>query len=148
MKVQPTLIRDYVLYEFELDHNPSDPTKNICCVKGEGTVGHTIVTRLLKKFCLVCKELAYQTRTGRPKIRDSEALFHAIDVIWWVTLGEYQVSLASSSPVYFITFTKSIQSSWIMPHLIRILQRFASPEFLVNFLFDTWLYQSFTRVLS
>ena len=51
-----------------------DPTKNICCVKDEGAVDYSIVTRLLKKFYSSCKNLDDQARSGRAKMIDFEAL--------------------------------------------------------------------------
>ena len=42
-------------------------TKNICCVKGEGAVNHSSVTRLFKKFCLGGKNCDGQARTGKTK---------------------------------------------------------------------------------
>ena len=45
MNVQRSLIRELILYEFELCHNTGEVAKNICCVKSEGTVDQSIVTR-------------------------------------------------------------------------------------------------------
>ena len=57
MNVQMSLIRELLLYEFELDHNEAKGTKNICCVKGEGAFDHCTVTRWFKKFLSSCKNL-------------------------------------------------------------------------------------------
>ena len=34
-----------MLYEFKLDHNAMEATKNISCEKGEGPVDHSTVAR-------------------------------------------------------------------------------------------------------
>ena len=51
--------------------------KNIY-VKGEGD--HNMVSRWFKKFCLCCKNRDDQSRSGRSKTMDSEAVFQAIEV--------------------------------------------------------------------
>ena len=50
-----------------MGHNVSEVTENICWAKGEG------------KFRLGCKNLNNQTRSGRSKTVDSEAVFQAIE---------------------------------------------------------------------
>ena len=55
-------------------------TKNISCVKSEGIDDHSTVTRWLQNFThSVCKNLDDQTRSGRPKNIDSEAVLKAIE---------------------------------------------------------------------
>ena len=54
-------------------------TKIICCVKSEGTVDHSTVTRLFKKFCSGCKNLDNQVRSDKPKTMDIEAVLKAIE---------------------------------------------------------------------
>ena len=39
------LIQELMIYEFELGHNATEATKNICCAKGDGAVDHSIETR-------------------------------------------------------------------------------------------------------
>ena len=36
MNMQHSLIRELVLYEFEMGHNAAETSKNICGMKGEG----------------------------------------------------------------------------------------------------------------
>ena len=50
MKVQHSLIHGLMLYEIKPGHNVAEATKNICCVKGEGVVDHSTVTRWFKNF--------------------------------------------------------------------------------------------------
>ena len=52
--------------------------KNIFYAKDEGAVDHSRVNWLFKKFCLVCKDLDDQQRSGWPKTSDSEAMLKAI----------------------------------------------------------------------
>ena len=40
-----------MLYEFKLGYNSAEAIKNICCVKGEGAVDISAVTRWFKKSC-------------------------------------------------------------------------------------------------
>ena len=51
-----------MLHKFELGHNAMEATKNIRCVKGEGTVDHSIVTKWSKKFCSGCKKFDDQAK--------------------------------------------------------------------------------------
>ena len=45
------------LYEFELNHNVTEVTKNICCAKDESAVDQNTVTKWFKKFWLGLQEL-------------------------------------------------------------------------------------------
>ena len=56
-----------MIYEFALCHNTAETTKSICCVEGESTVDHSIVSRWLKKFQSGCKKFDDQTRSGWSK---------------------------------------------------------------------------------
>ena len=58
MNVQYNLIWELMLYKFEMSHNSVEATKNIYCMKGEGTVNYRI-----KKFCSDCdseRELSHE----------------------------------------------------------------------------------------
>ena len=80
MNVQYSLIQELRLYKFELGHNTTESTKNICCAKDEGAIDHSAVTRWFKKFYLGFKNLNNQTRPGRPKSIDSEVVLQAIEI--------------------------------------------------------------------
>ena len=67
------------LYRFELDHISAEAIKYVCFVKREGTVDHSIVTRLLKKFHLGFKNFNDQAKSARPKTVDSEAVLYAME---------------------------------------------------------------------
>ena len=43
MNVQRSILQEPMLYEFELSHNISEPTKNIRCAKGEDAVDYCTV---------------------------------------------------------------------------------------------------------
>ena len=80
MNIQHSRIWE-IVYDFQLDHNPTEATKNICCArKGENAGDYNIVTRCLKKFCLGCKNFYDQVRSGGPKIMDSKVVFSIIKV--------------------------------------------------------------------
>ena len=55
MKVQHSLSQECMLYKCELGHIAMEVTKNICCVKGEGAVDHSTITKWLKNFTLVVR---------------------------------------------------------------------------------------------
>ena len=63
-----------MLFKFELGYNITEATKNICHLKGEHTVDHSTVTRLLKKFCSIYKKHDDQGRSDKPKTVNSEAV--------------------------------------------------------------------------
>ena len=44
------LLRELILYAFKLGHKTAEEDKNISCVKAEGSVDLTKVSRLLEKF--------------------------------------------------------------------------------------------------
>ena len=68
VNVQSNLIRDLILYEFELSHNTLKATKNICDVKSKGVIDYSTVTRKLKKkFAWVTRTLTI--KLNRPKNR-------------------------------------------------------------------------------
>ena len=71
MNVQSCLIRELMLYEFRLNHNVIEATKNICRAKDDGAVDHSTVTRWFKRFCLGYKNLEDQASLGRPETVDS-----------------------------------------------------------------------------
>ena len=71
--------RQVMLYEFQLGYNTMDVTKNICCVKGAGTVDPSTVTRWLKQFCLSCKNLNKQANSWRPKTVYFEAVNQTLE---------------------------------------------------------------------
>ena len=73
MNVQCSLIWEHVLYEVKLENNAMEMTK-MTCAKSECAVEHSAVTRWVEKFCLGCKNLNSQTRSGRPKTMDSKAM--------------------------------------------------------------------------
>ena len=50
-----------MLDEFELGDKDVEVTKYICCMKGEGAVDHSKVTKWLKKFHSGCKNLDDQS---------------------------------------------------------------------------------------
>ena len=73
MNMKYGLIQEVRLYQFELCHNVTKATKNICCGNSEGAV-----TRLIIKFLSDCKKLDDQWRSVKPKTVGSEVVFHAI----------------------------------------------------------------------
>ena len=67
-----------MVYELKLGDNAMEATKNICCVKGEGTVDYN-TTKWFKKFCLGWKNLNDQSEPGRPKTMNSEVMLQDIE---------------------------------------------------------------------
>ena len=62
-----------------LSYNTTEPTKNICCMKGKGADDHNTVTWLFKKFFSDHKNLDNYARSRRPKTVDSEAVLQAME---------------------------------------------------------------------
>ena len=60
-------------------YNAVEAAKNICCVKGEGAVDDSTVTRWFKTFCSSCKALTDYARSSRPKMIDSKVMLKAIE---------------------------------------------------------------------
>ena len=125
INVQCSLIWELMLYEFELDPNAAEATKNICCAKDGGTVDNSRVTRWLKIVCLGCKNLNNQAKSGRPRSMDSETMLQAIETnlasSTWRVSGE--LSISQSSLVYYLhDLSKSIHSCQIVPHSIKMME--------------------------
>ena len=77
MDVQCSLIQDFTLYVYKLDHNTVEAAKNISCTKSESAVDHSInLPRWFKEFCSGCKNLDDQTK---PKSIDFEAMLQTIE---------------------------------------------------------------------
>ena len=66
-----------MLYEFKVGNNTVKATKSICCVKIEGGVDGSTVTKWFKKFCLGYKNLIDHARSYSPKTMDSEVMLRA-----------------------------------------------------------------------
>ena len=45
VNVQHRIIQEHLLYKFELGYHATEVTKNIYCVKGEGAVHYSTITR-------------------------------------------------------------------------------------------------------
>ena len=68
MNIQYNLIQELMLYKSELRHHTTESTKNICCVKGEGTVDQITqiaqeISLRLQKPCRGCCEMCRMYRT-------------------------------------------------------------------------------------
>ena len=99
-----------MLYMFQLGHDTTKVTKNICRVKSERVVEHRTVTSWFKKFCSSCKNLDNQAKPSRPKTVDFEAVLQAMESNMasstWRVSGELSISQYS----VFITFTTSAKA--------------------------------------
>ena len=62
MNVQHCLIQKIMLYKFEWGHKAMEENENIFCVKDEGAVDLSTVSRSFKKFLLGFKNLNNQSR--------------------------------------------------------------------------------------
>ena len=81
--------------------------KNICCVKGEGAVDHSTVSRWFKKFHLHCITLMIKQGQIGLKVWIPRLCSKPLEQIRWVALGENQASLTFHSSHWFITFSTS-----------------------------------------
>ena len=115
------LIQELMLYKFNLGYSATKATKNISCIKAEGTVDHGTVTKWFKKFHLGCKNLDNQARSDKSKTVNSEAVPRAMKVNP-VSRTHRVSNLAYDSSVWFITFTMSAKASsmlvgWVLWHI-------------------------------
>ena len=118
------LIHESMLYKLELSHNTTEATKNICYVKGKTQL--MTITKKFKKFHWGCKNLDDLARLGRPKIMGLKAIHYASGVNL-VSLIVYKVSLASHSPVWFITFMNPAKESKLCLTLPKYCKTFDLP---------------------
>ena len=94
-----------MLYKFELVHNTTEATKNICYAKDEGAVDDT--NQMVQKISC-CKNLNNQATLRRPKTMDFKAVFKAREAILvsstWRVSGELGIlrsnMVQSKSPWY------------------------------------------------
>ena len=111
------LIQELILYK---GHNLSETTKNICCMKSEGTVDNSTVTRWFKKFYLSCKNVNNQARSKRSKTVNSKTVLQVIEVNP-VTITQRESSISQSSVIsHFHVLGKNICRC----HVTKILKNF------------------------
>ena len=53
INVQHCLIWELLIYDLKLGHNVMEITKNISCVKGDGTLDHKTINQMVKKNLLL-----------------------------------------------------------------------------------------------
>ena len=75
-----------------MSSNSAEVIKDICGTKADSTVDHSTVTSWFKKILLWLQEPWLSSRSGRPKIKDSEAMLQDIEAnlvsnIWRVSGG-------------------------------------------------------------
>ena len=102
------LIRELVLYEFELVYNAAEVAKNICCVKSRAEIDQRWVTKWFKKFHSCCKNRNDQAMLGWFKIMNSEVLLKAIVANPSTSTHRVSNKLSFSQ---FITFTTNSKAS-------------------------------------
>lgn len=79
MNDEKCLIREILLYEFQLGHNVADAIRNIHRAKGEAVLKKSVAYRWFKKFGGGVTDIKDQPRAGRPKTLDPEALREVIE---------------------------------------------------------------------
>ena len=82
-----SLIWELMLYEFELHYNVTEATKNFS----------QLISRWLQKFCSGCLNVDNQARSGTSKKHEFLRQIQLGELG-----GEYQVSLGSHSPMWFL----------------------------------------------
>ena len=118
MNMQHSLIWKLILYTFELSHNTTDATKNICGAKCEGKVDHpTVNIDSVMKFHPDCKNLNEQSSLDKLKTINSEAI--EVNLVSQTQKISGELSISQSSVVcYLHDLGKSTQ---IGPHVTKIL---------------------------
>ena len=127
-----------MLYKFKLGHNATKASKNICCILSEGVIDHSTITRGFKEFCLGCKNIVNQVRSGRPKTVDSEATFSVIenDPVSCTQRVSGELSISQSNMDHHLHHL----GKSILPRITKILQNF----WLFGWLFCFMVYQPFS----
>ena len=97
--------------------------KTFVVQKVRATFYYSTVTRWFKKFCLGCKNLDNQAWSDRPKSIDSKALLKTIENSTWRVSGELGISQPRIIH-HFHILCKSIQKTWIVLLIAKILQKF------------------------
>ena len=94
------LIKLIMLYKFKLGHNAKEMTKNVCCAKGECSVMYEMIQEIFAQITIT-STIRQGHKDPKPWIpRLCSKLYRQI---WQEALGEYQVNMASDSPVWFVT---------------------------------------------
>ena len=75
-----------MLYEFKMGYNTAKATKDICCVKDNGTVDNNTISRWFEKFCSGGMDFDNQAKLGRSKTVDFETILKALEANSWVAL--------------------------------------------------------------
>ena len=113
MNLQSNLIRELILYEFELTHITVGSTKK------------HLPSEVRKRSC--GKDLDDQARSGRTKSLNSKAMIKFIEATLVSTTKRVSGELSISQPCVVRLLhdhCECIRSCWIMPQVIKILQNF------------------------
>ena len=120
MNIQCSLIKELMLYEFKMGHNVTEATKNICCVKSEGTFDQNTVNRRFKNFCTGCKKI----RQGWVGLKLNSEAMTANPVSSTLRVSD-ELSISQSIVVQHLqNLNKSIKSWQIVSYIIKILKTF------------------------
>ena len=79
MNNKSSLIREHLLYEFEVDFNAAEASKKIGVTQREDAVDHSTLSRWFKKFHLSCKNVDDQVNLGRLKNVNVQPVLQAIE---------------------------------------------------------------------
>ena len=79
MKDEKCLIREILLYEFQLGHNVADAIRNIHRAKGEASLKKSVAYRWFKKFESGVTDIKDKPRAGRPKTSNPEVLIEVVE---------------------------------------------------------------------
>ena len=135
MNMQYSLIQKLMIYGFQPGHNAMETIKNICCVKVEGPVNHTTLTKWSKKFHSDCNNLNDQTRSNRFETLDFKAILQANEANLASNCQRVPggLSISQFSMVHHLHFCKSIRSCQIVLHVTKILQNFWLTQIVIPF---------------
>ena len=79
MSDQRLKIRQLLQYEYQLGHNASEATRNICNAEGANFLNDSTARRWFQKFREGDFSIVYQPRTARPVCIDSNVLLICIE---------------------------------------------------------------------
>jgi histone-lysine N-methyltransferase SETMAR len=126
MEPSREIIRNLLLYEFQLGHDAQTATANVNRAKGAGTVHQATTYRWFAKFREDNTNLDDQPRSGRPREIDREAVIEAIDEDPTLTVrdlaNDFECGVARIHEILKAAGKKWKKSNWI-PHELNQSQK-------------------------
>lgn len=151
MDKQNRLIRELLLYEYQLGHNAAEAARNICQAKGEHAVSHVTAKRWFKKFKTGIGDLDDHPHTGRPTTVDPELLKQAVEARPSTSSRGLagQLGISQTSVVRHLhTLGKTNRRCRVVPHELTPAQALRRVEICRQLLENPTDYRFFRRIVT